>query len=199
MLACPSVLTASLSGTPFSANSVPYEWRSKSQVVRIIPSRLLIGRSQRFRGFVADRSLAGLAREHEVLVHCVRELLLILAQFLHELLGNTDWAGASWVFGKSNFPSYQQQPAIPLRQPSHPSALTKELGPPHFIEGCVGMLEEVELFVNQAAGRRPLCQAEPVGLPHVQAGRLDPVPLFPAQLGAEELIQRLLLPLSSEP
>src|SRR5439155_10305225 len=135
MLACPSVLAASLSGTPFSANSVPYQWRSKSQVVRFIPSRLLIGRSQRFRGFVADRSLAGLAREHEVLVHCVRELLLILAQFLHELLGNIDWAGASWVFGKSNFPSYQAtsdspSPALASVRPderTRPAALHRGL------------------------------------------------------------------------
>src|SRR5947199_1088893 len=39
---------------------------------------------------------------------------------------------------------------------------------------------------------------QPVGFPHVQAGGLAPRLLLPAKLGAEELIQRLLLPFRSE-
>ena len=39
---------------------------------------------------------------------------------------------------------------------------------------------------------------QPVGFPHVQAGGLAPRLLLPAKLGAEKLIQRLLLPFRSE-
>ncbi len=38
-----------------------------------------------------------------------------------------------------------------------------------------------------------------VRLPHVHASRFDPLPLPPAQLRSEELVQSLFLPLPAEP
>lgn len=83
-------------------------------------------------------------------------------------------------------PATQQHPSLPLHPLSPSPTLAKELRPPHLIDGRVGMLQNLELVVNQAAAKRPLLQTEPAGFPHVQAGGLDPLPLFLAQLRMKE-------------
>src|SRR5271168_489875 len=57
----------------------------------------------------------------------------------------------------------------------------------------------MELVVDDGAVRRPLLDAGLEGLPHVYAGRFDPLPLSPTQLRSEELVQGLFLPLPAEP
>ncbi len=64
-----------------------------------------------------------------------------------------------------------------LYHPPHPSALAKELGTPHLVDGMIGVLHDVELAVYDPAVRNPLLQAQPEGLPHVHTGRLDTAPL----------------------
>ena len=48
---------------------------------------------------------------------------------------------------------------------------------PHFIDGLVGVLQDVELVVDDGAVRSPLLNAGRVRLPHVHASRLDPLSL----------------------
>src|SRR5437763_6862601 len=63
----------------------------------------------------------------------------------------------------------------------------------------VGVLENVELVINDAASRNPLRHTEPERFPHVHAGRLNAFALTAAQLRSEELVQRFLLPLLAKP
>src|SRR5262249_2539288 len=87
----------------------------------------------------------------------------------------------------------------PLDETPHLAAFAEELRPPHFIHRVVGVLDDVELVIDDAAAWSPLLQAEPERLPHVDARRLDPFPLPADQLATKEIIQRLLLPFPAKP
>jgi hypothetical protein len=63
----------------------------------------------------------------------------------------------------------------------------------------MGVLQDVELVVDDLALWHPLLDAQPVRLPHVHTRGLDAAPLPATQLLPEELIQRLLLPLPPKP
>jgi len=66
---------------------------------------------------------------------------------------------------------------------------SEERGATDFVKGFVGVLHHMELVVDDAAVGGPLLDAQPVGFPHVHAGRRDPHPLAGARLLQEELIQ----------
>src|SRR5262249_23675095 len=97
------------------------------------------------------------------------------------------------------YPATQEQPALALHQLPKAPTLSKELRSPHFIDGLIRVLHHVELVVYDPAVRRPLLDAQPEWFPHVYARRCDPHLLAGAQLLPEELIQRFLLSLPSEP
>src|SRR5664280_511334 len=82
---------------------------------------------------------------------------------------------------------------------SHLPPLAEELCPPHLVHRIVGVLDDVELVVYDAARRSPLLNTEPERLPHVHAGGLDAFALPASELGPEILVQRFLLPLLPNP
>src|SRR5262249_10932003 len=85
-------------------------------------------------------------------------------------------------------PSAQQEPTLALDHASHPPALTEKLRPSHFIYRSIGVLHDVELVIDDLAVRSPLLDAQPVGLPHIHTGSLNPAPLPGAEFGVEESI-----------
>ena len=72
---------------------------------------------------------------------------------------------------------------LPLTAPAS-AALTEKLRRPHLIDGLVGVLHDVELVVDVPHCGAVLLNAQPVRLPHIDTGRLDPR-LFP-RLGSSE-------------
>src|ERR1041385_7299188 len=70
----------------------------------------------------------------------------------------------------------------------------EELRPAHFIDRRIGVLENVKFVIDDPAVGGLLLDAQPVGFPHVHAGRRDPHPLTGAQRDLEKLVQCLLLP-----
>src|ERR1700679_2742359 len=79
------------------------------------------------------------------------------------------------------------------------SSFAEELGPPHFVHRLAGMLQNVKLVVDDPALRHPLLQALPERFPHVDTRRSNRTSLKRTQVFLEELVQRLFLPLPSEP
>src|SRR5260370_13685275 len=96
-------------------------------------------------------------------------------------------------------PASQKKPFLPFDHIAHFPPFTEELGPPHLVHRVVGVLDNVELVIDDAAPWNPLLQAEPEGLPHIDARRLDPFPLPADQLPPKEIFHRLLLPLPAKP
>src|ERR1035441_4836547 len=95
--------------------------------------------------------------------------------------------------------SSAQQPLLSFDEPPLLGPLSEELRLPYFIDRVIGMLHDMELVVDDLALRRPLLDAQPERLPHVYTHRRNAFPLPADQLGAEILIQRLLLPLFAKP
>src|SRR5256885_7630890 len=62
---------------------------------------------------------------------------------------------------------------LPFDDIAHLSPFAEELCPPHFVHRIVGVLDDVELVVYDAAPRSPLLNTQPERLPHVHASRLD--------------------------
>src|ERR1700723_2841928 len=96
-------------------------------------------------------------------------------------------------------PTGQKQPALPPYQIPCCSSSAEELGPPHFVHRLAGMLQNVKLVVHDPALRYPLLQALSERFPHVHTRRSNRTSLKRTQMFLEELVQRLLLPLPSEP
>ncbi len=96
-------------------------------------------------------------------------------------------------------PAAQQQPLLPFDDIAHFPAFTEELCPPHLVHRIVGVLDDVELVVYDAACRNPLLNTAPERLPHVHTSGLDALPLPASELRPEVLVQGLLLPLLPKP
>jgi hypothetical protein len=77
--------------------------------------------------------------------------------------------------------------------------LTEELRPPHFINGLVGMLQNVELVIHDPAVHSPLGHAVREWPPHIHARRRDALPLGFTPLRSKKLIERFLLAILPEP
>src|ERR1700733_5284006 len=105
---------------------------------------------------------------------------------------------AALVLGQV-LPAAQQQPLFPFDDIAHLPPFAEELCPPHFVHRVVGVLDDVELVVYDAALRSPLLNTDPERLPHVHTGRLDALALPSAELGSEVFVQRPLLPLLAKP
>src|SRR5580658_8445353 len=82
-------------------------------------------------------------------------------------------------------PAAQQQPLFPLDDIAHLLPFAEELCPPHLVHRVVGMLDNVELVIYDAAGWSPLLNAQPKRFPHVHAGRRDAFTLPSAELPPE--------------
>src|SRR5256885_1990550 len=96
-------------------------------------------------------------------------------------------------------PARQQQPALTLHHMAHHTPFAPELRAPHFIDGLVCVLHNVELVVDDGTIRCPLAQAGRVRLPHVHASRLDAPSWTKAQLATEELVQGFFLTFQAKP
>src|ERR1700677_1463863 len=96
-------------------------------------------------------------------------------------------------------PVGQKQSALASYQIPCRSTLAEELGPPHFVHRLAGMLQNVKLVIDDPALRHPLLQALPERFPHVHTRRSNRTSLKRTQVFLEELVQRLFLPLPSEP
>src|SRR6266496_6635985 len=105
---------------------------------------------------------------------------------------------AALVLGQI-LPAAQQQPLLPFDDIAHLPPFTEELRPPHFVHRIVGVLDDVELVVYDAARRSPVLNAEPERIPHVHTGSLDAFALPASELRPEILVQRLLLALLPKP
>src|SRR5258707_15517220 len=77
--------------------------------------------------------------------------------------------------------------------------LEENLCTPHLIHRVVGVLDDVELVIDDAARGSPLLDAETERLPHIYADRLDAFALPAPQLSSEEFVQRLFLPFLPHP
>src|ERR1700723_4069240 len=96
-------------------------------------------------------------------------------------------------------PTAQKQPALPPYQIPRSSSFAEELSPPHFVHRLAGMLQNVKLVVHDPALRHPLFQALPKRFPHVHTRGSNRTSLKRTQMFLEDLVQRLFLPLPSEP
>jgi hypothetical protein len=96
-------------------------------------------------------------------------------------------------------PARQQQPAFALHYTAHAPTFAKELRSAHFIDGFVGVLQNVEFVVHDAAVRGPLFDTVGERPPHIHASRRNALPLAFLQFGSKKLIQRFLLAILSEP
>src|SRR5580692_9802643 len=96
-------------------------------------------------------------------------------------------------------PTAQKQPALPPYQIPCGSSFAEELSPPHFVHRLARMLQNVKLVVDDPALRHPLFQALPKRFPHVHTRRSNRTSLKRTQMFLEEFVQRLFLPLPSEP
>src|SRR6202051_3705146 len=56
-------------------------------------------------------------------------------------------------------PASQQQPPFALHYTPHASALAEKFRPPHFIDGLIGVLQNVELVIHDPAVSSPLFNA----------------------------------------
>jgi hypothetical protein len=59
----------------------------------------------------------------------------------------------------------------------HASALAEKFRPPHFIDGFVGVLQNVELVIHDPAVHCPLGNTVSEWAPHIHARRRDALPL----------------------
>src|SRR5450432_1061657 len=96
-------------------------------------------------------------------------------------------------------PATHQQPLLPFDEPPFFRTLSKEFRLAHFVDSITGVLHDVELVVDDLALWRPLLDAQPKRLPHVDTRRLNAFPLPTDQLSTEILIQRLLPSLRAKP
>src|SRR5271157_6199558 len=96
-------------------------------------------------------------------------------------------------------PTGQKQPALPPYQIPCCSSFAEELSPPHFVHRAARMLQNVKLVVDDLALRHPLFQALPKRFPHVHTRCSNRTSLKRTQMFLEEFVQRLFLPLPSEP
>jgi hypothetical protein len=86
-----------------------------------------------------------------------------------------------------------------LHYTAHASAFAKELCSAHFIDGFIGMLQNVEFVVDNAAVGGPLLNAIGERPPHSYTSGLNSFPLSGTQLGSEKLIEGFLLAILAEP
>ena len=63
----------------------------------------------------------------------------------------------------------QQQPALAFHQVPRRPSLAKELRSSYLVDRIAGMLHDVKLVVDDLAFRRPLFDAQPERLPHINA------------------------------
>lgn len=76
--------------------------------------------------------------------------------------------------------SAQQQPLLAFDQSALFLSLAEKLRFPHFVDGVIGVVDDVELVVPDFALRRPLLNAQPKRLLHVHAGGLNAFALLGA-------------------
>src|SRR6516164_6919921 len=96
-------------------------------------------------------------------------------------------------------PAGQQQPALPLHHLPRRPTLAEELGTAYLIHRCPSMLHDVEFVVDDLAVRGPLFDALPERFPHIHTCRPNRAPLKLTQVLLQEFVQRLFLPLPTEP
>src|SRR5258708_726116 len=96
-------------------------------------------------------------------------------------------------------PTGQKQPALPPYQIPSCSSFAEELSPPHFAHRSARTLHNVKLVVNDPALRHPLFQPLPNRFPCVHTRRSNRTSLKRTQMFLEEFVQRLFLPLPSDP
>jgi hypothetical protein len=92
-----------------------------------------------------------------------------------------------------------RQPAFALHYTAHASAFAEELRSAHFIDGFVGVLQNVKLVVDDAAVPSPLFNAVGERPPHIHASRLHSFPLRGAQWRPEKLIEGFLFAVLPKP
>jgi hypothetical protein len=84
-------------------------------------------------------------------------------------VGGTITAG---VFGCPDSSSASAAASASLHNTPHTSALTEKFCRPHFIDGFVGVLQNVEFVVDDATVRSPLRNAIGEWSPHIHCGRI---------------------------
>jgi len=96
-------------------------------------------------------------------------------------------------------PARQEEPSLSFHHVPHGAALAEKLRSPYFVYCLIGVLHDVEFVVDDGTVRCPLLDAGLKRLPHVYAGRLDPLPLSCTQLDSKEFVQGIFLSLQTVP
>jgi hypothetical protein len=89
-------------------------------------------------------------------------------------------------------PARQQQAAFVLHYTAHAPTFPKELRSAHFADGFVGVLQNVEFVVHDAAVRSLWFDTVGERPPHIHASRRNALPLTFLQRGSKKRIQRFL-------